>query len=149
MMVGNAAQGARFSACVRAHGVSNFPDPDHHGTIELGPGIDPHSPAFRSALSACRRLLPAGFGQPPTATQLARVQQQLLALTACMRAHGIGDFPEPSGAALPPIQPAGDLDPNNPRFRAAYKACGTRLPAGLPTKALGGLSPPTTGNPGR
>jgi hypothetical protein len=128
--------------------VSNFPDPSPQGIIQFGSGIDPHSPVFSSALHVCRKLLPAGFGQPPTATQLARVQQQLLAFSQCMRTHGIRDFPDPSGAALPEIQPVGDLDPNNPQFQAGYRACQRHLPAGVPSKALGGLAPPATRSSG-
>lgn len=146
MMVGNAVQGTRFSACMRSRGIENFPDPNPQGMIEFGSGINPHSPAFMSALSACQKLLPAGFGQPPTATQLAQAQQHLLDFSACMRAHRIKNFPDPSGAALPQIQPLGDLDPNNPLFQAAENQCKGHLPGNLPAKALGGLALPTTGN---
>jgi hypothetical protein len=149
-MVGSAVQGVEFAACMRKHGLPNFPDPNAQGTIQFGSaqGIDPHSSAFRSALRACRELLPSGFDRSPTAAQLARVQQQLLAFSKCMRAHGIKNFPDPSGAELPRIQPVGDLDPNNPQFQTAYKACKGNLPAGVPDKALGGLAPPPTGNSG-
>jgi hypothetical protein len=144
--IGNPTEGTRFAACMRLHGVPGLPDPNSQGLIQFGRSIDPRSPAFRSAQHRCRSLLPAGFGQQPTQAQLAQVQQQLVAFSACMRAHGIGNFPDPSGAALPPIQPTGDLDPNNPQFETAYSACKTHLPAGLPAKALGGLAPPTTGS---
>jgi hypothetical protein len=141
MMVGNAAQGTRFAACMRGHGVPNFPDPDPQGNLQFGSEINPHSPIFRSALNTCRKLLPAGFGQAPTAAQLAQVQQQLLAFATCMRTRGIEDFPDPTGGELPPIQPVGDLDPNDPQFQTAYNACKTHIPAGVPAKALGGLAP--------
>jgi hypothetical protein len=147
MMVGNASQGTKLAACMRAHGVPNFPDPSPQGTIQFGSGIDPHSPGFMSALSACRKLLPAGFG-PPTAEQLAALQQQLVAFSTCMRTHGIENFPDPTGGGLPQIQPVGDLDPNNPQFQAAYNACKAHLPPGVPTKALGGLAAPVTANSG-
>jgi hypothetical protein len=142
--VGDPTRGRRFSACMRAHGEPDFPDPDPQGLIQLGAasGIDPRAPRFRSALHACRTFLPAGFGQPPTATELAQAQHRLLVFSTCMRTHGIADFPDPSGGALPRTEPVGDLDPNNPRFEAAYGACKSHLPAGLPGKALGGLAPP-------
>jgi hypothetical protein len=133
---------------MRTHGLPNFPDPDQQGRIEFSsaaPGMDRNSPKLRSALIACRKLLPSGFGQPPTAAQLAQVQQQVLAFSKCMRTHGIKDFPDPSNGGLPPIQPVGDLDPNSPLFQTAYKACERHLPPGLPDKALGGHTPPTTG----
>src|SRR5207302_7069770 len=92
--------GAKFSACMRKHGVTNFPDPNGQGviTIHSGMGIDPRSPAFRSARPACEKLLPNG-GQP-TPAQIAQRQQQMLAFSACMRSHGIKDFPDPSNGGL-------------------------------------------------
>jgi hypothetical protein len=116
--------GTKFSACMRKHGVTNFPDPNGQGviTIHSGMGIDPGSPAFRSARTACEKLLPNG-GQP-TPAQIAQAQKQMLALSACMRAHGIKDFPDPSNGGLQiRVHPGSDLDPNNPTFQKAQQAC--------------------------
>jgi hypothetical protein len=118
------ADGAKYSACMRKHGVTNFPDPNGQGliTIHSGEGIDPGSPAFRSARTVCDKLLPNG-GQP-TPTQIAQQQQKLLAFSACMRAHGVKDFPDPSNGGLQiHVSPGSDLDPNNPTFRKAQQAC--------------------------
>jgi hypothetical protein len=143
--VGNAAQGAKFAACMRTHGVPNFPDPNAQGMIQFGSatGIDPHSPKFSSAVHACQKLLPHGLG-PPTAAQLAQVQQQLLAFSKCMRAHGITDFPDPqsNGDMGVTAQPGSDLAPNNPQFQSAQRACQSFLPGGAAgppqTSASGG-----------
>lgn len=60
------AQLLRFARCMRAHGVSNFPDPTSQG-IALSPSIDPKSPQFEAATQACRKLAPAlGQGQAQT-----------------------------------------------------------------------------------
>jgi len=58
----------RFSRCMRAHGVPNFPDPSVQSngsgvavTIRMkagSGGIDPHSPQFQAAQQACRSILP-------------------------------------------------------------------------------------------
>ena len=123
MAVGT-ADGEKFSQCMRKHGVPNFPDPDHNGvvTIESGMGIDPSSPAFTSARTTCMKLLPNG-GQP-TPAQIAQRQQQLLQLSACMRSHGIKDFPDPSNGGLHvQVHPGSDLDPSNPAFQRAQQAC--------------------------
>jgi hypothetical protein len=123
------ADGAKFSACMRKHGVTNFPDPNGQGviTIHSGMGIDPGSPAFRSARTACDKLLPNG-GQP-TPAQIAQRQQQMLAFSACMRAHGLKDFPDPSNGGLQiHVSPGSDLAPNNPTFRKAQQACKGDLP---------------------
>jgi hypothetical protein len=128
------ADGAKFSACMRKHGVTNFPDPNGQGviTIHSGMGIDPGSPTFGSARTACEKLLPNG-GQP-TPAQIAQRQQQMLAFSACMRAHGLKDFPDPSGGGLRlHVHAGGDLDPNNPTFQKAQQACEGHLPFKFPT----------------
>lgn len=137
--------GAKFSACMREHGVTNFPDPNGQGviTIHSGTGIDPGSPAFRSARSVCARLLPNG-GQP-TPAQMARQQHQMLAFSACMRAHGITDFPDPSNGGIQlHVSPGSDFDPNNPTFQKAQQACQGELPF----KAGAAGNPPATAKVG-
>jgi hypothetical protein len=133
--------GAKFAACMRAHGVPNFPDPSSNGTMTLGPnsGVNLDSPKFRAAQQTCRKLLPNG-GQP-SPQQVAKMQQQALAFSACMRSHGIHDFPDPnfSGGGIRITIHGGsgsDLNPNNPRFQAAQKACQGHMP-GIPGPAGG------------
>ena len=128
MRVGNTTQGARFSACMRGHGVTNFPDPNAQGVIQYSSttGIDPNSQTFTSARTACNKLLPNG-GQPTPAQQAQR-QEEMLAYSKCMRAHAIKDFPDPGflhghfGITIT-ARPGSDLDPNNPQFQAAQRAC--------------------------
>jgi hypothetical protein len=137
MNAGNAALGAKFSACMRKHGVHNFPDPNGQGVIQFGSGIEPNSPTFKSARTACQKLLPNG-GQP-TPQQQARAQQQLLAFSKCMRAHGIKDFPDPSSGGLRlKVGPGSDLNPNNAQFAAAQQACQGKLPFKGSTLRAGG-----------
>jgi hypothetical protein len=134
--------GSKFSGCMRKHGVTSFPDPNGQGVISIhsGMGIDPSSPAFRSARSVCQKLLPNG-GQP-TPAQEAERQRQMLAFSACMRSHGLKDFPDPSSGGLRiRVQPGSDLDPNNPTFRNAQQACQKYLPFKAPpgtAKSSGG-----------
>jgi hypothetical protein len=55
------AQALRFVACMRAHGLSTFPDPQvNSGGIELQlpKGLQPNSPVFRAAQQACKKLMP-------------------------------------------------------------------------------------------
>jgi hypothetical protein len=54
------AQALRFSQCVRAHGVPNFPDPDTTGRIPdpATVGVDQGSPKFRAANQACGTFRP-------------------------------------------------------------------------------------------
>jgi hypothetical protein len=56
-------QGLKFAECMRAHGVSNFPDPKlGGGPVTSGGGINPNSPQFQSAQHACQNLLHKGGG---------------------------------------------------------------------------------------
>jgi hypothetical protein len=57
------AKALRFSQCMRSHGVPNYPDPITGPTggqaINLGPEhIDPTSPLFQTAHTACQKLFP-------------------------------------------------------------------------------------------
>jgi hypothetical protein len=138
------ADGAKFAACMRKNGVPNFPDPNGQGVITIGSGsgIDPRSPKFQAASQTCRKLLPNG-GQP-TPQQIAKMKQAALAFSACMRAHGVKDFPDPtfSGGGVQMSIHAGsgssDLNPNSPVFQKAKQACGNLLPGRPKLGATGG-----------
>ena len=58
-------QALKFSQCMRAHGIANFPDPQFHSgsggggvSLQLPAGTDPQSPQFQAAQSACQKDLP-------------------------------------------------------------------------------------------
>jgi hypothetical protein len=119
-----------FSKCMRAHGVSNFPDPNPGGGVKIavGPdsGLDPQAPAFQSARQSCKHLLPGGG---PPATVPESVKLQMLRFAQCMRAHGVSDFPDPTfprgGGALMEAPQSG-VESSSPSFQSAQKACGGR-----------------------
>jgi hypothetical protein len=48
-----------YAGCMRAHGVSNFPDPDGRGRLNIGPGTDVpvNTPQFQTAFSTCKHDL--------------------------------------------------------------------------------------------
>lgn len=96
------AAGVKFAACMRSHGVPTFPDPGASGGIQFstGSGIDPQSPAFQSARSACSKLLPGGGPFRGTASESQKLQ--MLALSECMRRHGFSTFPDPTATAPAP-----------------------------------------------
>lgn len=128
----------RYAACMRAHGVPNFPDPSGGGGLRIPNDINPASPAFQAAQRACQSLMPGGPGGPAAAT--AQQKETMLQLARCMRGHGVPDFPDP--VSSPPVNPAGlalafgrpgafivipdTLDPQSPKFERAARAC--RLP---------------------
>jgi hypothetical protein len=118
-----------YSACMRKHGVPKFPDPDSDGRLRLkagpGTGLDPQSAVFKAAAKACAKLAPKG----PSPAQRAKDQQQMLKFSACMRKHGVPNFPDPK------FNPDGSggisLDKGidqTPQFKKAVKVCENELP---------------------
>ena len=90
----NQAQAQRdilnFARCMRSHGVSNFPDDlDSHNV----PGINPSSPAFKTAQTTCQHLLPVKT--PPPSAPSEQTHTKLLRLSNCLRAHGYPSIPDP------------------------------------------------------
>jgi hypothetical protein len=113
-----------YSACMRSHGVGNFPDPDSGGALKTQ-GIDTNSPTFQAAARACKSLAPTAA--PPA--QQAQLQAQLLAFAKCMRSHGVPAFPDPqseSGGTQMNVHHA-KIDPNSPIVKAAIAACRSKI----------------------
>ena len=90
---------------MRAHGVSNFPDPTAgpdgasfsrraspgSSTVTIN-GITFTGPAFEAAVRACK-LFGGGSGPPPISESQKLAD---LRFAACMRAHGVPNFPDPT-----------------------------------------------------
>jgi hypothetical protein len=132
--------GVKFAACMRKHGVPNFPDPNGQGQVSIksGSGIDPRSPKFQAAQQTCQKLLPNGG--KPTPAQQAQQLRQATAFSECMRKHGVSNFPDPDsqgGIQLSPNSGSG-LDPNSPTFQKAQKACASKLGGGGGPVTAGG-----------
>jgi hypothetical protein len=126
-----------FSACMRQHGLPNFPDPKAvgHGyglTIGSENGLDPNSPQFKTAQQTCKKLLPNGG--TANSQEQAKQLQTALNYAACMRSHGVPNFPDPKVSSNGGIEigpgPGSNVDPDAPQFKAAQKACGHLLPGG-------------------
>lgn len=127
-----------LSKCMRAHGVTKFPDPSGHGINIGGTGINPRSPAFRAAQATCFKLMPGGGpnNQRASAAQIGQARRT----AQCMRAHGVSGFPDPIIETGPPnLNPVNyssvvagggmviaipkSIDEQSPAFRDAAKAC--------------------------
>ena len=140
-----------FSRCMRAHGITAFPDPDAQGQLSLnagpGTGINPNSPQYKAASNACKHLMPPQMTLNPA--QQAKIKAGNLKYAQCMRAHGISDFPDPNSQGQLQVQahPGGDLDPNNPRYQAANRAC-RHYQYTLPGSGGPGFSTSTNGDSG-
>jgi hypothetical protein len=133
-----------YSSCMRSHGVTSFPDAAAFGSsagIRAAKGrmaqiaaSEVSSATFQAAQRTCAKY----YGPP---TQPAHVSpqeiQKLLAVSHCMRAHGVADFPDPNPTTGEIGTPSA-IDKNSPHVLAALRACSSLGRAA-------GLTPPHTG----
>jgi len=135
--------------CIRQHGIPNFPDPI---VATSGPAkgkaiLDkqalrpvPNSVVTR-AMAACQTALAqAGIsGHTAGPTISTADQADYLRAAACMRAHGITNFPDPtfSGGHVSFPIPAG-LDIHSTQVTRARLTCEKLIPSGLPYSGSGG-----------
>jgi hypothetical protein len=99
-----------FARCMRSHRVPNFPDDLSFHNV---PGINPSSPAFQAAQTACRGYLPVKTAPP--AAPSTRTYARLLRLANCLRAHGYPTMPDPR-----PNPPPQGGSPEADRYRTLY-----------------------------
>lgn len=114
------ASGMAYSQCMRSHGITNFPDPNSQGRIDVtqSSGININSPQYRSAQKACKSLAP-GAG---TSAQRSQHTAAALNYAKCMRAHGEPNFPDPNSQGGFQIEGSG-MNPNSAQYQAANKTC--------------------------
>jgi hypothetical protein len=115
------AAAQRYSACMRSHGIPDFPDM----VVQDGTVHPPNDTTFKSKLRAnpaaqraCQPILDAlppsahGGSQQLSASDLNKVRQ----FATCMRSHGFPHFPDPKadgsfqgvGAVTPQLKAAGE-----------------------------------------
>ncbi len=130
----NSSSGLAYSRCVRAHGVPGFPDPGSSGQLSKQAVVSAlrgvSNSRAEAATGACARLNPAGQENP---ILTAQDQQDYLRAAACMRSHGIANFPDPAfsgGGVHFPIPSS--IDTTSRQFTQAAQICTKLIPAGLP-----------------
>ena len=110
-----------YAKCIRSHGAPNWPDPNSQGQFLKTKTNAPDFRAPASAYRACLHLLPNG-GQL-TAAQQQIISPLMLKLAACMRSHGIMNFPDPTvNANGISVDPHG-LNTSSAQFHAAQQVC--------------------------
>jgi hypothetical protein len=120
---GRLAQALAFAHCMRSHGVPNFPDPDSAGGFVEKPS-NRASFGSVSAHAACGHLYPnMGKGQAADPAQQAAQQRRGLEFAACMRRHGIPNFPDDWSGNVGQLISAG-IDPHSPQLNAGLTKCG-------------------------
>jgi hypothetical protein len=123
------AQAYKHSACMRSHGVPNFPDPQVHNggstiSIKVNPSIT-GAPAFKTAQQACARYLPEGAANVRSASDQRAHTEAMLAFARCLRTHGFPNFPDPTAQGdlnLSMITGAG-INLHQPALLRAGDAC--------------------------
>jgi hypothetical protein len=128
---------------MRAHGITDFPDPNAKGEISLsdqpGSDLDPSSPVLQAAQRSCAKV--PYLKANPSSAAVTQYTAELLQLARCVRAHGVANFPDPS--SLGPNQGVGflidrnTLDPHGPSLHAALTACQRVTPVSPGIKSYG------------
>jgi hypothetical protein len=130
------------------------PTVDNKGVVSINASkVD--MATFQSANTACKSLQDAARIASGGSKSEKPDPTKLLKFAKCMRAHGVADFPDPSpngGMQLHADAHSG-LNPDNPVFQKAQKACepilgnmrgGQKImvggPGGPPTGSGGGFS---------
>lgn len=125
----------KFAECVRVHGVPHFPDPDATGNFNFG--VDVSAATFTAAVNACKALQPPGT---LSAHRSTKQQSAALRFAACVRAHGVPDFPDPVNGQ-PLIDTTKIPSSNQPGgmtiLNAATQKCGSVLGPNTGTPAGG------------
>jgi hypothetical protein len=138
----NSPSAVAFSACMRSHGVPNYPDPDSSGQLPKADAgqLGVSTSQYHAAQTACRHLLPTGGSLQQREEQCivyggpcppALLQQMLTAdrkFAQCMRSHGWPNFPDPTPQSDGPvfnITAAGisDATSHTHRFETTLDVC--------------------------
>ena len=131
------APAVAWAACLRSHGIPNFPDPisGHEAQFpdSAGPILNSHSPSVLAAERACKgfhaAIVGANSGSGPNQNAA------FLEFSRCMRAHGVPSYPDPTygknGRPITPDFSSDGIDTQSPAFTNAAKACnGHGIPLG-------------------
>jgi hypothetical protein len=125
-----------YAQCMRSHGISDFPDPqagpNGQGAGWLLPaGLNMTSPQFQAAEKSCGPMPNLGGSSVPPLTEPQ--QRQYLRWAACIRAHGVPSFKDPT---FPNGYPQFTISGDGAQMQAAQQACASYL-RGIPGAGSG------------
>jgi hypothetical protein len=122
-----------FAQCMRDQGI-DMPDPEFDGgrVMQRGPEDRVAPEKMRKADAECRKHMEDVEPPELSPEQQQEMKESALAHAKCMREQGLENFPDPTfdedGGAQIRIGPGTGLDPEDPKFQAAEKACRDELP---------------------
>jgi hypothetical protein len=122
-----------FAKCMRDQGI-DMPDPTFDGgrVTQRGPEERVPPEKMRKADEACRKHREEIEPPELSPEQQEEMKEAALAHAQCMREQGLENFPDPTfdedGGAQIRIGPGTGLDPDDPKFQAAERACRDELP---------------------
>lgn len=111
---------------MRAHGVTDFPDPNSSGGLPKHQVADAgNNPNFNRAHRACEHLLP-NSGQP-TQAQVQQAWNDMRNFARCMRSHGVPNWPDPAATSPQDNRPffntPASIDLNAPQITTKISTC--------------------------
>jgi hypothetical protein len=134
-----------YVACMRTHGEPNMPEITINGngvhmSASPGSGFDPNTPQYTAANKACEHLLPKKGGSSGANTITAADQADYLKAAACMRSHGVPNFPDPTfeNNSVEFNAAGSNIDTSSPQYKSALATCQKLIPAGLPDSSTSG-----------
>jgi hypothetical protein len=135
---------AQYATCMRSHGISTFPPAASLATlagIKAAKGqinqisqSEAPSPKLQAAQRTCAKYAPPSQSPAHVSPQ---EMQKLLAVSHCMRTHGVPNFPDPN-PTTGELTASASIDKNSPQVLAALRACSSLGQAA-------GLGAPSTG----
>ncbi|MGI9007094.1 MAG: hypothetical protein ACR2FU_13030 [Streptosporangiaceae bacterium] len=107
----NSQKALAFSACVRVHGVPNYPDADGKGQIVKATAqqLGVSNSQLQAALDACQHLLPNTGNVDDNPAALNQWWSQMQHFAQCMHAHGVPNWPGPTAYPQDPVRPTFNL----------------------------------------
>jgi hypothetical protein len=120
---------------MRSHGLPSYPDPQFSiGAdglqVRISPGsLNPSAPAFKSADHACHQLLSSAGSPHGSGASGAHEHAHGLEFAACMRSHGVPNFPDPDHDGAFAL--SSEINQQAPQFQRAMRACMNVRPSSL------------------
>lgn len=123
----------KLAACIRQNGVPDFPDPtvDAEGNVRFQPPGNTDMAKARKAFQACEQYIDGLNLGGPGSVDRTELQDALLKYARCMRENGYDmadpDLSGPNGRPGPGGGPFGDVDRDDPAYKAANEKCEQHL----------------------